>query len=138
MLVLNAGIGTSPYALSVDGIEMMFATNHVGHFLLYQLLLPLMEAGGHTGAARVAVTSRAAINNKGSGFNALNAYGQSKLANVAWDAGDEGADDARNERRDGRSGEKAVAEHAARHAALRLRPLPAAHRSEQAVGTSPH
>ncbi|KAJ3067103.1 hypothetical protein HDU98_009686 [Podochytrium sp. JEL0797] len=42
-LVCNAGIVTDGYAQSADGYELTFATNHLGHFLLIQLLLPLLE-----------------------------------------------------------------------------------------------
>ncbi|KAJ1551972.1 hypothetical protein HK405_013198, partial [Cladochytrium tenue] len=38
-LVLNAGIMATPFALSADGIESQFATNHVAHFHLTQRLL---------------------------------------------------------------------------------------------------
>ncbi|KAI7818567.1 hypothetical protein BC939DRAFT_506423 [Gamsiella multidivaricata] len=40
ILVNNAGLGLSPPKLSKDGIELVFAVNHMGHFLLTQLLLP--------------------------------------------------------------------------------------------------
>jgi NAD(P)-dependent dehydrogenase (short-subunit alcohol dehydrogenase family) len=61
MLVLNAGIGKQPTTkLTKDGIEMTFATNHVGHFHLYKRLLPILEGGGKTGAARVVLVSSAA------------------------------------------------------------------------------
>jgi len=38
----NAGIMASPPALSKDGYEIQFATNHLGHAMLIQELLPLM------------------------------------------------------------------------------------------------
>ncbi|KAF9125481.1 hypothetical protein BGW39_007382 [Mortierella sp. 14UC] len=40
ILVNNAGLGLMPPGLSKDGVEIVFATNHLGHFLLTQLLLP--------------------------------------------------------------------------------------------------
>ncbi|CAM8976488.1 unnamed protein product [Rhodiola kirilowii] len=43
LLINNAGICLTPYKLSVDGIELQFATNHVGHFLLTDLLLDTMK-----------------------------------------------------------------------------------------------
>ncbi|CAE8625334.1 unnamed protein product [Polarella glacialis] len=100
MLVLNAGSPASgmPFELSEDGIEKVFATNYLGHFLLHKLLLPLMERGGTSGVARVvAVTSRGhadsypwgvavsreQLNDRSSwqaGFSG--AYPQSKLAQI--------------------------------------------------------
>ncbi|TPX34729.1 glutaminyl-tRNA synthase (glutamine-hydrolysing) [Synchytrium microbalum] len=40
VLVNNAGIMANPFALTKDGIESQFGTNHVGHFVLTQTLLP--------------------------------------------------------------------------------------------------
>ncbi|RVX01906.1 Short-chain dehydrogenase TIC 32, chloroplastic [Vitis vinifera] len=42
ILINNAGT-TGPYMLSKDNIEMLFATNHLGHFLLTSLLLDTMK-----------------------------------------------------------------------------------------------
>uniref|UniRef100_A0A915M921 Ribosomal RNA-processing protein 42 n=1 Tax=Meloidogyne javanica TaxID=6303 RepID=A0A915M921_MELJA len=39
LLVNNAGIMGHPYQLSPDGVEIHYATNHLGHFLLTNLLL---------------------------------------------------------------------------------------------------
>ncbi|KAK8055706.1 hypothetical protein PG993_000933 [Apiospora rasikravindrae] len=39
----NAGIMAKPAALSPDGYEIHFATNHLGHALLTQKLLPLLD-----------------------------------------------------------------------------------------------
>jgi dehydrogenase/reductase SDR family protein 12 len=43
VLVNNAGVMTGKRTLSVDGIELTFATNVLGPFLLTNLLIPLME-----------------------------------------------------------------------------------------------
>ncbi|KAL9675779.1 hypothetical protein QQ045_003985 [Rhodiola kirilowii] len=43
LLINNAGVMGIPYALSVDNIELHFAINHVGHFLLTDLLLETMK-----------------------------------------------------------------------------------------------
>ncbi|KAF3775479.1 Short-chain dehydrogenase [Nymphaea thermarum] len=40
----NAGIFGCPFQLSADGIELQFATNHIGNFLLTNLLLEKMKA----------------------------------------------------------------------------------------------
>lgn len=42
VLICNAGIMAVPPALSKDGYEIQFATNHLGHAMLIQQLLPVM------------------------------------------------------------------------------------------------
>lgn len=46
ILINNAGIMATPYQFSVDNVELQFATNHLGHFLLTKRLLDLIPAGG--------------------------------------------------------------------------------------------
>ncbi|XVF76609.1 hypothetical protein PTKIN_Ptkin13bG0279600 [Pterospermum kingtungense] len=96
ILINNAGIMFCPFQLSQDGIEVQFATNHIGHFLLTNLLLDKMKntakATGIEG--RIVNLSSIAhshcykngirfdqISDK-SGYNDKRAYGQSKLANI--------------------------------------------------------
>ena len=46
-LICNAAVGGSaPGERTKDGYDLIFATNHLGHFLLVNLLLPLMEENG--------------------------------------------------------------------------------------------
>ena len=44
VLVNNAAIFTSKRSVTQDGLELMFATNYLGHFLLTRLLLPKLES----------------------------------------------------------------------------------------------
>ncbi|KAJ7977097.1 Short-chain dehydrogenase TIC 32, chloroplastic [Quillaja saponaria] len=96
ILINNAGVMFCPYQLSEDGIEMQFATNHLGHFLLTNLLLDKMKntvrATGIEGRI-VNLSSIAHLHtyNGGIQFDKINdqigysdkrAYGQSKLANI--------------------------------------------------------
>lgn len=46
ILMNNAGVMMCPFGLSKDGIETQFATNHVAHFYLTTLLLPIIERSG--------------------------------------------------------------------------------------------
>jgi len=43
-LINNAGIMQTPKLKTIDGFEMQFGTNHLGHFLLSGLLIDLVEA----------------------------------------------------------------------------------------------
>ncbi|KAH3685226.1 hypothetical protein WICPIJ_003820 [Wickerhamomyces pijperi] len=43
LMILNAGIGAIPYALTNDGFEIQFQTNFISNFLFTQRLLPLMN-----------------------------------------------------------------------------------------------
>ena len=43
-LITNAGIMACPEGKTKDGFELQFGTNHVGHFLLFQLLKPALLA----------------------------------------------------------------------------------------------
>lgn len=98
-LVLNAGIMMNPFGLTEDGIELQFGVNHMGHFLLTQLLLPTVEATATpTDPATVVVlTSMSHFSsypegvrltleevNDANTYDASLAYGQSKLANVLF------------------------------------------------------
>jgi protochlorophyllide reductase len=88
LLINNAGVMGPPRTLTRDGFELQFGTNHLGHFALTQLLLPLLYA--QEGARVVYVTSGAQyfgriafddLNGERS-YDRWRAYGQSKLANV--------------------------------------------------------
>lgn len=105
MLFLNAGISGLPLnsdgtnVLSRDGIEMLFATNVVGHHLLYKLLEPSIVHKDRTTPARIVLTSSAASFLKtpwgyalatdlerlnGDPQTDMSHYSQSKLAQILW------------------------------------------------------
>ena len=94
VLVNNAGVFNDTRKETVDGIELTFAVNHLAPFLLTHLVLPrIRETAGRAGEARIITVSSEAhrgtsINfddvNAERSYNALQAYGQSKLANILF------------------------------------------------------
>ncbi|XP_068240695.1 retinol dehydrogenase 12-like [Palaemon carinicauda] len=90
MLINNAGIMMCPFMKTEDGFEMQMGTNHFGHFLLTNLLLPLLT---HSEPARViSLSSLAHLNgvipfedmNYEKGYDKIQAYGNSKVANLLF------------------------------------------------------
>jgi NAD(P)-dependent dehydrogenase (short-subunit alcohol dehydrogenase family) len=90
MLINNAAIMACPETRVGPGWEAQFATNHLGHFTLTNLLWPALAADG--GARVVALSSRG---HKRSGirfddlqfehgYDKWQAYGQAKSANVLF------------------------------------------------------
>jgi NAD(P)-dependent dehydrogenase (short-subunit alcohol dehydrogenase family) len=57
LLVNNAGVMAIPHRETADGFEMQIGTNHLGHFALTGLLLPMLI--GRPGARVVTVSSNA-------------------------------------------------------------------------------
>jgi NAD(P)-dependent dehydrogenase (short-subunit alcohol dehydrogenase family) len=45
ILINNAGVMACPQGTTADGFELQFGTNHLGHFLLFELLAPAVVAG---------------------------------------------------------------------------------------------
>ena len=90
VLCNNAGVMALPRRETADGFEMQFGTNHLGHFALAALLLPLLLA---TPDSRVVTQSSGAHRMGRIDFDDLHgkrkygkwaAYGQSKLANLLF------------------------------------------------------
>ena len=90
VLVNNAGALFFRRELTVDGYEMTFALNHLNYFLLTILLLDLLKASAPARIVNVSSDAheRARLdfdNLQGQAhFNGMQAYGQSKLANVLF------------------------------------------------------
>jgi len=89
VLCNNAGVMALPRRETADGFEMQLGTNHLGHFALTGLLLPLLKRTG----ARVVTQSSGAHRMGRIDFDDLHgrryygrwrAYGQSKLANLLF------------------------------------------------------
>ncbi|XP_008241306.1 PREDICTED: short-chain dehydrogenase TIC 32, chloroplastic-like [Prunus mume] len=96
LLINNAGVMFCPHQLSEDGIELQFATNHLGHFLLTNLLLEKMKNTARTTGVEGRIVNLSSIAhvhtykdgihfdkiNDWISYNDKRAYGQSKLANI--------------------------------------------------------
>jgi NAD(P)-dependent dehydrogenase (short-subunit alcohol dehydrogenase family) len=93
VLVNNAGGVNKARQVTVDGIEATFAVNHLGYFLLTNLLLDLVVKSA---PARV-VTVASVGHRRGTldfedlgfergGYSIMRAYGRSKLANILFAA----------------------------------------------------
>lgn len=91
ILINNAGVVCNKRELSVDGHELMFASNHLGPFLLTRLLLPALEKSPQARIINVASGAHAFV--KGIQFDDLGfsekfstfkTYGHSKLCNMLF------------------------------------------------------
>lgn len=93
-LVNNAGIMNSPKQKTKDGFELQFGTNHLGHFLLTELLLSTLKSSAPSRVVNVS----SCFHDKAMGregvidfedlhferkkYDGWKAYAQSKLANL--------------------------------------------------------
>ncbi|CAK8684003.1 unnamed protein product [Clavelina lepadiformis] len=88
VLVNNAGIMGCPQWKTEDGFEMQMGTNHIGHFLLTELLLELIKKSA---PSRIVIVSSMAhktgkMNWKDmmheKNYSPMDVYAQTKLANI--------------------------------------------------------
>lgn len=95
LLLNNAGAMFTTRQLTADGYETTFALNHLGYFLLTELLLDVLKrTAAETGEARIVnVASNAHANVKGldfddlmseRGYSAFKVYSRSKFANILF------------------------------------------------------
>ena len=93
VLLNNAGLIVGKRSTTPQGHEMMFGVNHLGPFLLTNLLMDLLRSSG---AARVVNVASGAhsfarkglpfddLQNEGSKFRPMSVYAESKLANILF------------------------------------------------------
>ncbi|KAH2270292.1 hypothetical protein KXW96_006897 [Aspergillus fumigatus] len=93
ILINNGGVMATPESRTEDGFETQFGTNHLGHFLLFQLLKPLLlRSAAPQFHSRVVSVTSSAHRKSGIRFGDLHfetekydgalAYAQSKTANI--------------------------------------------------------
>ena len=91
VLIANAGVMAAPKATTQDGFETQFGTNHLGHFVFVNRLVPLVTAGA---PSRIVVLSSLGhrmsdVDLDDPGFERTPydpwiAYGRAKTANVLF------------------------------------------------------
>jgi NAD(P)-dependent dehydrogenase (short-subunit alcohol dehydrogenase family) len=91
VLVNNAGVVNLRHATTVDGIETVFAVNHLAYFLLTALLLDRLKASGPARVVNVASEAHRfarTIDFDDLGherrYRGMRVYGHSKLANILF------------------------------------------------------
>lgn len=92
VLINNAGVMTPPQRkVTMDGFELQFGTNYLGHFALTAYLMPLLRKGNKprvVTVSSIANKANAKINfddlQSEHNYNPLPAYAQSKLADLMF------------------------------------------------------
>jgi NAD(P)-dependent dehydrogenase (short-subunit alcohol dehydrogenase family) len=90
VLLNNAGIMAQPYFKTADGFEAQFGTNHMGHFVFTNLILPkvtrvvnVSSDGHHFSSIRYDDP----MFNTPDSYERWQAYGQAKTANILFSVG---------------------------------------------------
>src|SRR5712672_842429 len=89
VIIANAGVMACPQGKTQDGFETQFGTNHLGHFVFVNKLVPLLKSG-----ARIVTLSSAGHqisdvdiedpNFERTPYAPFTAYGRSKTANILY------------------------------------------------------
>ena len=93
LLLNNAGVMATPQAYTTQGFELQVGTNHLGHFALTRLLLPLIDDDGRVVTVASTAHTMGAVDvgdlnyARGRKYSAWGAYGQSKAANILFAKG---------------------------------------------------
>jgi NAD(P)-dependent dehydrogenase (short-subunit alcohol dehydrogenase family) len=89
VIIANAGVMNCPFGHTADGFETQFGTNHLGHFVLVNRLLPLLKPGGRVVVLSSSAHQAADVDLDDPGFEKaayepFEAYGRSKTANILF------------------------------------------------------
>jgi NAD(P)-dependent dehydrogenase (short-subunit alcohol dehydrogenase family) len=88
VLINNAAVYTKNRKVTVDGFESMFATNHLGPFLLTHLLLDRLRASSSARILNITAPSTVELHfddlQGEQKFTSLNAFGATKMANLLF------------------------------------------------------
>src|SRR3984893_2953174 len=88
-IIANAGVMACPQGKTQDGFETQFGTNHLGHFVLVNKLVPLLKSGGRIVTLSSAGHQQSDVdlddpNFERTPYQPFTAYGRSKTANILY------------------------------------------------------
>jgi NAD(P)-dependent dehydrogenase (short-subunit alcohol dehydrogenase family) len=88
-VIANAGVMATPFSNTVDGFEMQFGTNHLGHFLFVNRIARLIRKGGRlinlsSAGHRYSNVDLDDPNFEQTPYEPFVAYGRSKTANILF------------------------------------------------------
>ncbi|PGH27623.1 hypothetical protein AJ80_00636 [Polytolypa hystricis UAMH7299] len=93
VLVNSAGVMAVPYGVTKEGIESQFGTNHIGHFLFTNLIMPKLRASEYGGRVLIVASDGCRLGpvrfddwnfDNGKTYDKWRAYGQAKSANMLF------------------------------------------------------
>ena len=89
VIIANAGVMACPQGKTQDGFETQFGTNHLGHFVLVNKLVPLLKSGGRIVTLSSAGHQQSDVdlddpNFERTPYHPFTAYGRSKTANILY------------------------------------------------------
>ena len=92
VIIANAGVMACPKGETSDGFETQFGTNHLGHFLLINRLVPLLKPGARivnlsSSGHRFADVNLDDPNFEHTEYQPFVSYGRSKTANILFAVG---------------------------------------------------
>src|SRR5499433_1548293 len=89
VVIANAGVMATPFGHTADGFEAQFGTNHLGHFVLANRIVPLIRAGGRlinvsSSGHRFSNVDLDDPTFERTPYDPFVAYGRSKTANILF------------------------------------------------------
>ena len=89
VIIANAGVMATPFSDTVDGFEMQFGINHLGHFVLVNRIASLLRADGRlinvsSAGHRYSNVDLEDPNFEHTPYDPFVAYGRSKTANILF------------------------------------------------------
>jgi NAD(P)-dependent dehydrogenase (short-subunit alcohol dehydrogenase family) len=87
VIVANAGVMACPQSKTADGFETQFGTNHLGHFVFVNKLIPLLKSGSRiltlsSAGHQISDVNLEDPNFEHTEYQPFTAYGRSKTANI--------------------------------------------------------